>query len=113
MTPNSEVNQMSSENAGGSRATAVLAATSLNFTVTVDAPTAFSTLPTGGDTGATVAAFFSATGATSATDVEDDTATALGLGTTTLAVGATVDRASGVFPAGSYSLPVTVRCVAN
>lgn len=86
---------------------------SLNFTVTVDAPTAFSTAPSGGDTNVAYSAFFTATGATSLTDVEDDTATALGLGATSLAVGATVDRTSGVFPAGSYQLPVTIRCVAN
>lgn len=102
---------LSSENAGGARGSATVVTTSVNFDLQIDSPTGFSAMPAGGDTGVTYGALVSATGVTSLIDVVDGALSALGLGLTTLTVGATATRGAGVFPAGSYQLPVTVRCV--
>ena len=102
---------LSSENAGGARGAATVVTTSLDFDLQIDSPVGFSAMPAGGDTGVTYGALVSATGVTSLVDIVDGALSALGLGLTTLSVGATATRGAGVFPAGSYQLPVTVRCV--
>lgn len=102
---------LSSENAGGARGSATVVTTSVDFDLQIDTPVGFSAMPAGGDTGVTYGALVSATGVTSLVDIVDGALSALGLGLTTLSVGATATRGAGVFPAGSYQLPVTVRCV--
>lgn len=113
LAANAEVNQLSSELSGGVRGAALLVTTSLNFNVTVDTPTAFSLAPAGGETNVTFDALYSAGGVTTLTDIDDGVTSALGLGNTTLTVGASADKSTGVFPAGTYQLPVTVRCISS
>ena len=104
---------LSSENAGGARGAATIVTTSTNFDLQIDTPTGFSVMPAGGDASVTYGAVVSTTGVTILADIADGVLSALGLGLTTLSVGTTATKGSGVFPAGSYQLPVTVRCVAS
>ncbi len=113
IAPNATYTEMSSEHAGGARGEATITTTSTNFDVAVDAPSAFSSAPAGADTGVTYEAMVSASGVTSLLDVVDGVLSPLGLGLTTLDVGVTATRGAGVFPAGAYQIPVTVRCVAS
>lgn len=113
LAPDATYTSLSSENPGGARGAATVVTTSTNFDLTIDTPTGFSMMPAGGDTGVTYDALVSATGVTILSDIVDGALSALGLGLTTLSVGATVTKGAGIFPAGSYQLPVTVRCVAS
>jgi hypothetical protein len=79
-------NDLSSANSGGSPALAVITTTSIGYFVHVDQPTGFSVAPTGVPGDAAFTASYSATGATTA---------------------------SSTFPAGTYQLPVTVRCATS
>ncbi len=111
LTPNATYTTLSSENAGGARGTATVVTTSASFDLQIDSPAGFSAMPAGGDTGVSYDALVSATGVTILSDIVDGALSALGLGLTTLNVGATATRGGDTFPAGSYQLPVTVRCV--
>ena len=113
LAPDSAYTSLSSENPGGARGGATIVTTSTNFDLVIDAPASFSMAPAGGDTGVSYDALVSATGVTLLTDILDGTLSSLGLGLTTLSVGATATRGSGIFPAGAYQMPVTVRCVAS
>ena len=113
LAPDAAYMSLSSENPGGARGGATIVTTSTNFDLVVDAPASFSMAPAGGDTGVSYNALVSATGVTLLTDILDGALSALGLGLTTLSVGATATRGAGNFPAGAYQMPVTVRCVAS
>jgi hypothetical protein len=113
ITPNGDYTELSSENAGGDRGGATITTTSANFDLVVDAPAAFSSAPSGGDAGVTFDALVTASGVTVLTDIVDGVLSSLGLGLTTLQVGVTASKGAGVFPAGAYQVPVTVRCVAS
>ncbi len=113
LAPDATYTSLSSENPGGARGGATVVTTSTNFDLSIDAPAGFSMTPSGGDTGVSYDALVSASGVTVLTDIVDGALSALGLGLTTLSVGATATKGAGIFPAGSYQLPVTVRCVAS
>jgi hypothetical protein len=110
ITPNATYTELSSENAGGARGGALITTTSSNFDLVVDAPAAFTSAPSGGDTGVAFDALVSASGVTVLSDIIDGVLSSLGLGVTTLQVGVTATKGAGVFPAGAYQVPVTVRC---
>ncbi|WDI32985.1 hypothetical protein PUV54_07215 [Hyphococcus flavus] len=110
IAPNATYTQLSSEIGGGSRGGATVTTTSTNFNLVVDTPTGFSSMPAGGDANVTYSALFSATGVTILNDVLEGVLSPLGLGLSTVSVGVTADKSAGVFPAGAYQLPVTVRC---
>ncbi len=113
ITPNASYTSMSSENPGGGRGLALVTTTSLNFDLAIDAPTTFTSMPVGGDSGVSYDALVSATGVTSLTDVVAGALSSLGLGVTNLQVGVTATKGAGVFPAGAYQIPVTIRCEAS
>ena len=113
LTPNVDYTQLSSENGGGARGGATIITTSSSFDLVVDTPTGFSMMPAGGDTGVSYASLYSASGVTILGDIGEGVLSSLGLGLTNVSVGATATKAAGVFPAGSYQLPVTVRCVSS
>lgn len=113
IAPNGAYTELSSENAGGDRGGATITTTSNNFDLVVDAPAAFTSAPSGGDAGVTFEALVSASGVTVLSDIIDGVLSSLGLGLTTLQVGVTATKGAGVFPAGAYQVPVTVRCVAS
>ncbi|GJL90483.1 hypothetical protein [Hyphococcus sp.] len=113
LAPDATYTSLSSENPGGARGGATVVTTSTNFDLTIDAPAGFSMMPVGGDIGVSFNALVSATGVTALTDILDGALSSLGLGLTTLSIGATATKGAGIFPAGSYQLPVTVRCVAS
>jgi hypothetical protein len=113
LAPDATYTSLSSENPGGARGGATIITTSANFDLVIDAPVSFSMNPAGGDTGVTYGGLVSATGVTVLGDILDGALSALGLGLTTLSVGATATRGAGIFPAGAYQMPVTVRCVAS
>ncbi|WP_011580643.1 MULTISPECIES: hypothetical protein [Chelativorans] len=110
MTPSSDQTQLSSQEQGGSAGLATITTTGASFDVTASAPTAFSAAPAGGETNVTFASLYSATGATTATDVAGATPTALGTGVTNLAVDLTATKSTGIFPEGNYSADVTITC---
>lgn len=113
LAPDAAYATLSSENPGGSRGAATILTTSANFDLSIETPAGFSLTPAGGDTGVSYDALVSATGVTVLTDILDGALSALGLGLTTLSVGATATKGAGNFPAGAYQLPVTVRCVSS
>jgi hypothetical protein len=110
LAPNATYTQLSSEIGGGARGSATVTTTSSAFNLVVDTPTGFASMPAGGDSNVTYAALLSASGVTVLGDVLEGVLSPLGIGLTTVTVGATVDKSAGVFPAGSYQLPVTLRC---
>ena len=111
LAPNTNNTLLSTDETTGLEAAATITTTSASFDVNVDVPTGFASAPSGGDTAVTYAADYSATGATTATDVNAGTATDLGFGVTALTVGASATKTTGVFPAGIYQMQTTVRCV--
>lgn len=113
LAPNASYTQLSSEIGAGARGGALVVTTSTNFNLVVDTPTGFSSMPAGGDSNVTYSALLSATGVTVLGDIGEGILSGLGLGVTTVSVGAAADKSAGIFPAGSYALPVTLRCVSS
>lgn len=110
MAPNAGFTVLDTEEAGGNAGTATLTTTAGTFSMSVDAPTVFSTVPTGGNDNLTFAAKYSSTGATTSSDVVGTVTTTLNPGTTTMEVDLKATKSSGVFPVGAYATTATVRC---
>ncbi|MEX6632923.1 hypothetical protein [Hyphococcus lacteus] len=113
LTPNATYTELSSSNGGGAPGGATAVTTSSNFNLVIDAPVGFSSMPSGGDTSVTYDSSVTASGVTILGGVGAGVLSGLGLGLTNLSIGASATKAAGVFPAGSYQLPVTVRCVSS
>ena len=107
MTANVGQTQLSSTNAGGSPGKATIVSTSSAYKVSLDTPTAFTTMPTGG-AASSFAASYSTTGATTLTNqsVQNPLAT----GTTNVTVNLSATKATGSFPTGLYAATVVLRC---
>ncbi|MEE4210517.1 MAG: hypothetical protein V2I43_14790 [Parvularcula sp.] len=103
---------LSSTEAGGGAGAATVTTNSSSFSVSIDTISAFTSGPADADTNTVFATTYGATGATTASGVSGDTATSLGLGSTSLSVDASATKSSGTFSAGSYVLTATVRCTA-
>lgn len=108
LTANVGQTVLSSTNAGGSAGVAEIVATSANYTVSIDQPTAFSTAPSGGGTNVNFAATYSASGAT--TVASTAAANPLLTGTTAVNVNMSATKTSGSFPTGTYAAVVVLRC---
>jgi hypothetical protein len=108
LTANVGQTSLSSLNAGGAAGQADIVATSANYNVSIDQPTAWGTFPTGGDTNVTFAATYSASGAT--TVASTNTANPLATGTTAVNVDLSATKSSGSFPTGTYAAVVVLRC---
>ncbi|WP_411816970.1 hypothetical protein [Hyphococcus sp. DH-69] len=113
LTPNSTYTELSSSNGGGSPGGATAVTTSSDFNLVIDAPAGFSAMPSGGDANVTYDASVDASGVTILGGVGTGVLSSLGLGLTNLSINASATKAAGVFPAGSYQLPVTIRCVSS
>jgi len=110
MAPDSALAELSTTQAGGSAGVATIQTSGTSFNVSTTAPSTFSTAPAGADANVTFASLYSATGATTLTDVAGATPSPLGQGTTTLNVDLTATKSSGTFPDGSYSADLVVTC---
>ena len=108
LTANVGQTVLSSTNAGGSAGVAEIVATSANYAVSIDQPTAWQAFPTNGDTNVSFAATYAASGAT--TVATTDAANPLATGTTSVNVNMSATKSSGSFPTGTYAAVVVLRC---
>lgn len=99
---------LSSSIAGGTAGTADITATSAAYQVSINAPTAFATAPTGGGTNVTFAANYSSAGATVL--AAGNTARPLNTGVSNITVNMSATKTSGSFPTGTYAAIVVLRC---
>ncbi|MBG1232239.1 hypothetical protein [Aestuariivirga litoralis] len=107
LTSAADFKKLSSSNAGGASASVNAMATSSNYTIKTIAPTSFSV---GDSSNVAFATQYNVNGATSAYQVPGATATKLNAGNSQIAVNLDAAKASGTFPAGTYTATVTVRC---
>lgn len=105
----SEGSTLSSEEAGGAPAEALLLTSSANYHLEVDPVSSFALAPAGGQPD-TMTASLSASGVTVAAGVAAGTPLNIGVGLTNVEVDLTAEKGSGVFPAGTYRLDLVMRC---
>ncbi|WP_028034835.1 hypothetical protein [Chelativorans sp. J32] len=110
LVPDATLVQLSTRQVGGTAGMATIQTTGSSFNVSTTAPSAFTSAPAGADANVTFAALYSATGATTLSDVPGATPSPLGQGTTTLNVNLTAMKSSGTFPDGEYSADLVVTC---
>lgn len=101
---------LSSQQGIGSAATVAILATGDIFSVSTDAPSAFTVAPTGGSDNVTFATTYSGTGGTTIAETNGTTSTSLNTGLTNVSVNMSATKTSGAFNAGNYTGLVTVRC---
>jgi hypothetical protein len=116
MTNNAAIDRLGSKEAGGQPAQVRVTANSLVCTVlglldcyriSAPAPASFLMSPAGGDTGVTYTTSYRiGAGA----DIAGNVQTEVLNGNHTVSVDLAAQRASGVFPSGTYQAQVTVRC---
>lgn len=92
---------------------ATVVSTDDNNTLVVDAATAFVLEPQDGGVSVTFDAEYDTADATIATNVPAGDPTVLEVGSTTVSVDAWAEKSAGIFPAGDYTMDVTVRCIVN
>ena len=109
ITPNSAYTVLSSKEAGGTSGRAALLVTGNSYSVTAEAPTAWSTAPASASS-ATFASEYDLSGANTAANVTGSTATRLANGTTNVNVDLTATLPSGNYEAGNYRAVVVLRC---
>lgn len=116
MTPNAAIDSLSSSHAGGAAAQARVTANSLVcmvlglldcYRISAPPPAAFLTYPGGGDAGVSFSSSYRVDGGP---DMAGAVQTEVLNGVHTVAVDLSANRASGVFPTGSYQAQVTLRC---
>ena len=100
---------LSSEEAGGQPAQAVLVTNSPRSSVQVLPPDSFTVAPAGSDANTTFATSYDLDGST----VSGLTSTVLGIGVNNLTVNASATKGSGAFEGGAYTLTATVRCITS
>lgn len=101
---------LGSEETGGAAGTATIVTTSAAYSISADAPSAFTNAPTGGNTNVTFAANYSASGASSIGQTDGGTATGLSTGSYDVNVNMAATKSTGSFPSGSYDATVVLRC---
>ncbi|MDV6224890.1 hypothetical protein R2G56_01200 [Nitratireductor aquimarinus] len=101
---------LSSDISGGVPGTAVVLATGAGYSISTTAPTAFTSAPATGNDNVAFSSKYSATGATSVTDIIGTTLTPLSIGLTTASVDLTATKSAGVFAVGTYIAEVTLTC---
>ncbi len=110
LAANTAATVLGSAEAGGVRGQVTAAAVGTGFTLSVANPTGFTANPTGGDTDVAFSSIYSATGATTVSDVAGGSGSALNSGTSVATIGMTATKSSGIFPPGAYSSVVVVTC---
>ena len=109
IAPNSAYTVLSSKEAAGSAGKATLLVTGNAYSVTAEAPAAWSTAPASASS-ATFASEYDPSGANTAANVPGATATPLANGTTNVDVDLTAALPSGAYEAGTYRAVVVLRC---
>lgn len=108
---NLDLDQMSSANPGGAPVSFTVTTTPFSsHQLIVEQPTSFSEAPAGAAANAAFHTTVSATGATFLGQVLAGLGNPLGAGLTTVTVNTTVEKSSGIFPAGDYEVEVDIRC---
>lgn len=95
----------------GISGSAAVTATGLGYEINVDPPFSFDQAPASGGTDTAFEATYQASGVTVAAQTNAGVPLTVLLGLTTLTIDATARRTSGTFPAGTYRLITTVRCI--
>lgn len=103
---------LGSQQAGGSAGTAQVLATGTGFSLSADAPAAFSTAPATGNTNVSFEANYSSTGANNIPQTDGATLTALarGMNDVNINMSGTKTVAGETFESGAYSATVVLRC---
>lgn len=107
---NGDFTVLSSDIGGGVAGTAAVLATGAGYSISTTAPTVFTSAPAAGNDNVTFSSKYSATGATSVTDIVGTTLTPLSVGLTSTTVDLTATKSAGVFSVGTYTAEVTITC---
>ncbi|MFP1633224.1 hypothetical protein ACLB6G_15950 [Zhengella sp. ZM62] len=107
--PNTAYTVLSSKEAGGAAGTATILATGNGYSVSADAPSAWSAAPAS-TPATTFAAEYDLSGANSATNVSGNTQTAISHGSTSVNIDLTASLPSGTYESGTYAATVVLRC---
>lgn len=110
MAPDAGYATLDTTESGGTSSVVTVISTGATFSVSADAPTTFSTAPTGANDNLTFEAKYQGTGATTIGETLGTVSTPLGLGLTTLTLDLKATKSTGVFPQGLYTTDVVVRC---
>ena len=102
--------ELSSKQVGGRAGRAQITTTSGRYSVSIDTPSGFSSMPVGGDTNVSFASTYSLSGATALAETSGNTATKLKRGLTDIVTQFIATRSIDPFPAGTYGSVLTVRC---
>lgn len=109
IAPNSAYSVLSSKEAAGTSGKATLLVTGNAYSVSAEAPAAWSTAPASASS-AVFASEYDLSGANTAANVAGATATPLANGTTNVNVDLTATLPSGTYEAGTYRAIVVLRC---
>ena len=110
LAANAGFTSLASVNSGGVPGTVSVLSTGNSFFVSADAPSAFTTAPSGGDANVDFSVRYLGSGATTIADTAGTTPTRVNAGVTLLTVNLTAEKSSGTFPAGAYLTEAVVRC---
>ena len=102
--------ELSSRQVGGDPGTAEVRATNAAFSISIDSPAGFTSMPVGGDTGVTLSSTYSGAGATVFADQPGTTAVNMKKGLTIVSTHFIASRVGDTFPEGSYAGELTLRC---
>lgn len=103
-------NKLSSKLPGGHAGFANITATRSSYKIVVDAPMAFTNMPSNGGDGVRFRAFYSATGNTNFGRTRDGVARKIKRGHTRIKTHLVAKRRGSSFPHGHYSAQITLRC---
>lgn len=110
MAPSAGYSTLDTQEAGGTSSIVTVISTGATFSVSADAPTAFSVAPSGANDNLAFEAKYQGNGATTIGETLGSVSTLLGLGLTTLTLDLKATKSTGVFPQGLYTTEVVVRC---
>ncbi|MEM9330851.1 MAG: hypothetical protein AAGA53_05965 [Pseudomonadota bacterium] len=106
-----ENTELSSKVYGGRAGVAQITTTNASYTLSIDQPLGFASMPVGGGDSVNMATFFSGNGATNFSETPGNVPTRLELGTTLIETHVIARRLSGdPFPVGNYSTQLNLRC---
>lgn len=110
LSPSFNGNKLSSKLPGGHAGFANVTATRSSYKVVVEAPMAFTNMPSNGGDGVRFRASYSATGNTNFGRTRDGVAQKIKRGHTRIKTHLVAKRQGSSFPQGHYSAQITLRC---
>ncbi|MFK5979013.1 MAG: hypothetical protein QM488_09030 [Rhizobiaceae bacterium] len=110
LSPSFTGNKLSSRLPGGHPGFANITATRSSYKIVVDAPMAFTNMPSNGGDGVRFHASYSATGNTNFGRTRDGVARKIKRGHTRIKTHLVAKRQGSSFPHGQYSAQITLRC---